>query len=317
MTLVLSAFAMSAYAALDLRANEQPLPVTRDPQAIAKIPPGYRFVEPGTLTVAISALNSPPLALLASDNRTRIGSDPDIARLLAGSLGLKLRLVPTAWEDWPLGIASGRYDVALINIAVTEKRKEKFDFATYRVDSLAFSVKSTSDIAAVNGPADLAGRKVIVGSGTNQERILLGWNEDNRAAGRPQAQPVYLTDDASGNLYIQSGRADIFSARSRWQPIKRRLTARPGWWAWGRKSVGGDNHQKGNGLVYALQAALDGAIARGEYQQVLARWGAGRSGGAVGGQPAGDNLLTPVAWCAGWVSGKFLPTLRLYHGGRP
>ena len=91
---------------------------------MAKIPPGYRFVEPGTLTVAISALNSPPLALLASDNRTRIGSDPDIARLLAGSLGLKLRLVPTAWEDWPLGIASGRYDVALINIAVTEKRKE-------------------------------------------------------------------------------------------------------------------------------------------------------------------------------------------------
>ncbi|HBX7742647.1 TPA: ABC transporter substrate-binding protein, partial [Klebsiella pneumoniae] len=52
MTLVLSAFAMDAAAALDLRANEQPLPVTRDPQAIAKIPPGYRFVEPGTLTVA-------------------------------------------------------------------------------------------------------------------------------------------------------------------------------------------------------------------------------------------------------------------------
>ncbi|HEE1144298.1 TPA: ABC transporter substrate-binding protein, partial [Klebsiella pneumoniae] len=50
---------MDAAAALDLRANEQPLPVTRDPQAIAKIPPGYRFVEPGTLTVAISALNSP------------------------------------------------------------------------------------------------------------------------------------------------------------------------------------------------------------------------------------------------------------------
>ena len=139
-----SALLPCAHAALDLRANEQPLPVTRDPQAIAKIPPGYRFVEPGTLTVAISALNSPPLALLASDNRTRIGSDPDIARLLAGSLA---QLRPTAWEDWPLGIASGRYDVALINIAVTEKRKEKFDFATYRVDS-AFSVKSTSDIVA-------------------------------------------------------------------------------------------------------------------------------------------------------------------------
>ncbi|HBQ2877870.1 TPA: transporter substrate-binding domain-containing protein [Klebsiella pneumoniae] len=234
---------MSAYAALDLRANEQPLPVTRDPQAIAKIPPGYRFVEPGTLTVAISALNSPPLALLASDNRTRIGSDPDIARLLAGSLGLKLRLVPTAWEDWPLGIASGRYDVALINIAV-------------------------------NGPADLAGRKVIVGSGTNQERILLGWNEDNRAAGRPQAQPVYLTDDASGNLYIQSGRADIFFGPQSVAAYKAALNGQTRVVGLGpKKAWVATTTKKGNGLVYALQAALDGAIARGEYQQVLARWG--------------------------------------------
>ncbi len=274
MTLILSAFAMSVHAALDLRANEQPLPVTRDPQAIAKIPPGYRFVEPGTLTVAISALNSPPLALLASDNRTRIGSDPDMARLLAGSLGLKLRLVPTAWEDWPLGIASGRYDVALINIAVTEKRKEKFDFATYRVDSLAFSVKSTSDIAAINGPADLAGRKVIVGSGTNQERILLGWNEDNRAAGRPQAQPVYLTDDASGNLYIQSGRADIFFGPQSVAAYKAALNGQTRVVGLGpKKAWVATTTKKGNGLVYALQAALDGAIARGEYQQVLARWG--------------------------------------------
>lgn len=88
---------------IDLAANEQPLHTAKNPQAVSKIPADYRFVEPGTLTVAISALNSPPLALLASDNKTRIGSDPDIARLLADSLGLKLKLVPTAWEDWPLG----------------------------------------------------------------------------------------------------------------------------------------------------------------------------------------------------------------------
>ncbi|WP_336984616.1 transporter substrate-binding domain-containing protein, partial [Cedecea sp. VD21] len=115
--LLISFSALSAQTNIDLVANEKPLSVARDEKAIAKIPAGYRFVEPGTLTVAISALNSPPLALLASDNRTRIGSDPDRARLLAGSLGLKLKLVPTAWEDWPLGITSGRYDVALVNIA--------------------------------------------------------------------------------------------------------------------------------------------------------------------------------------------------------
>lgn len=266
--------AADVQADIDLKANETPLPVTADPTAIASIPANYRFVEPGTLTVAISALNSPPLALLASDNRTRIGSDPDIARLLAGSLGLKLKLVPTAWEDWPLGITSGRYDVALVNIAVTEQRKTKFDFATYRVDSLAFSVKSTSNIAQISGPADLSGRKVIVGSGTNQERILLGWNEENKTAGRPPALPVYLTDDASGNLYIQSGRADVFFGPQSTAAYKAALSGTTKVVGLGpKKAWVATTTKKGNGLVYALQAALDGAIARGEYQQVLARWG--------------------------------------------
>ncbi|WP_373963803.1 transporter substrate-binding domain-containing protein [Kosakonia sacchari] len=259
---------------LDLKANEQPVTVQRNAAAIAKIPANYRFVEPGTLTVAISALNSPPLALVASDNRTRIGSDPDIARLLAQSLGLKLRLVPTAWEDWPLGITSGRYDVALVNIAVTEARKQKFDFATYRADSLAFSVKSSSAIQAIRSAGDLAGRKVIVGSGTNQERILLRWNEENQAAGRPLAQPIYLTDDASGNLYIQSGRADVVFGPQSVAAYKAALNGNTKVVGLGpKKAWVATTTKKGNGLVYALQAALDGAIARGEYQQVLARWG--------------------------------------------
>ncbi|WP_176519692.1 transporter substrate-binding domain-containing protein [Kosakonia pseudosacchari] len=259
---------------LDLKANEQPITVQRNAAAIAKIPADYRFVEPGTLTVAISALNSPPLALVASDNRTRIGSDPDIARLLAQSLGLKLKLVPTAWEDWPLGITSGRYDVALVNIAVTEARKQKFDFATYRADSLAFSVKSSSAIQAIRSAEDLAGRRVIVGSGTNQERILLRWNEENQAAGRPVAQPIYLTDDASGNLYIQSGRADVVFGPQSVAAYKAALNGSTKVVGLGpKKAWVATTTKKGNGLVYALQAALDGAIARGEYQQVLARWG--------------------------------------------
>jgi len=274
-------FSGSALAAgsIDLRANEQPLPMVRDEAAIAKIPASYKFVEPGTLTVAISALNSPPLALLASDNRTRIGSDPDIARLLAGSLGLKLKLVPTAWEDWPLGITSGRYDVALVNIAVTEQRKEKFDFATYRVDSLAFSVKTGSPITAVKGPADLSGKKVIVGSGTNQERILLGWNAENEKAGRATALPVYLTDDASANLYIQSGRADVFFGPQSVSAYKAALSGKTAVVGLGpKKAYVATTTKKGNQLVYALQAALNGGIARGEVQHILARWGEGDEG---------------------------------------
>lgn len=272
--LLLAAGGAFAGGTLDLRANETPLPVTADPQAIAKIPPGFRFVTPGTLTVAVSALNSPPLALLASDNRTRIGSDVDVARLLAGSLGLKLKLVPTAWEDWPLGIAAGRYDAALINIAVTEQRKQKFDFATYRVDSLAFSVKADSPIAAIRGPADLAGKRVIVGAGTNQERILLGWNEINEKAGKKPALPIYVTDDASSSLYIQSGRADVLFGPQSVAAYKAALNGATKVVGLGpKKAFVAVTTKKGNGLAYAIQAAINGAIARGELATILARWG--------------------------------------------
>jgi polar amino acid transport system substrate-binding protein len=274
MALMLFSATTLAQENIDLLSNERPIHTAKNPQAISKIPPSFKFVEQGTLTVAISALNSPPLAMLASDNRTRIGSDPDIARLLADSLGLKLKLVPTAWEDWPLGITSGRYDVALVNIAVTEQRKEKFDFATYRVDSLAFSVKAGSKITAIGRAEDLAGLRVIVGSGTNQEKILLGWNEQNERAGRQPALPVYLTDDASGNLYIQSGRADVFFGPQSVSAYKAALTGKTTVVGFGpKKAFVATTTKKGNGLVYALQAALNGAAAGGEYQRVLARWG--------------------------------------------
>lgn len=76
---------------------------------------------------------------------------------------------------------------------------------------------------------------MIVGSGTNQERILLGWNEENKKAGREPALPVYLTDDASGNLYIQSGRADVFFGPQSVSAYKAALTGKPASWDLGRR----------------------------------------------------------------------------------
>lgn len=260
--------------AIDLKANEIPIRTTKNEVAISKIPANYQFIEPGTLTVAISALNSPPLALLATDNKTRIGSDPDIARLVADSLGLELKIVPTAWEDWPLGIATGRYDVAMINIAVTEARKEKYDFASYRSDSYAFAVKADSPIDAIKAPKDIANLKIIVSAGTNQERIILGWNEENKKAGIAPAELLYVTDDASANLFIQSGRADVYFGPQASGNYKAALTGKT-------KVVGvgpitalvAVTTKKDNGLINAIQEALNGSMKDGSYEQVLSRWG--------------------------------------------
>lgn len=264
---------------VDIKQNEIPLESAADPAAISLIPADYHFVTPGQLTVAVSALNSPPLSLLASDNHTRIGSDIDIARLLAQSLGLKLTLVPVSWEEWPLGISSGRYDVALVNIAVTEQRKEKYDFATYRTDSLAFSVKSSSPIKHIATAQDVAGRRVIVGSGTNQERILLGWNQQLIQQRLKPAQPLYLTDDATTTLFLQSGRADINfgpQAAAAWKAALNRRTKVVGYGP--KKALVATTTKKGNGLVVSLNKALNDAIATGSYEKILARWGEQQQG---------------------------------------
>ncbi|KPY40582.1 Periplasmic binding protein [Pseudomonas savastanoi pv. retacarpa] len=176
-----SAFASTAQP-VDLSPDRQRIHVPRNEAAIAQIPAGFKFAQPGKFTVAVSGVAGPPLALLANDDKTTIGSEADTAQLVADSLGLQLNVVQTSWEDWPLGVSSGKYDAVISNVTVTEARKKRFDFATYRQDVLGFYVKTNSKISEIKQASDIAGLKIIVGSGTNQEKVLLVWNEANEKA---------------------------------------------------------------------------------------------------------------------------------------
>ncbi|MDW5499182.1 ABC transporter substrate-binding protein [Serratia proteamaculans] len=275
--LSLSALAHAA-PGIDLVANETPINTLKSPEAAARIPAGFKFVEPGTLTVAVSILGSgPPFGLYARDNKTVIGSESDIARLVADGLGLKLKLVPTSWEDWPLGVTSGKYDAAIYNITVTQERKTKFDFATYRQDTLGFYVKTGSKITSIKSAPDIAGKKIIVDSGTNQEAVLLAWDKENQAKGLPALLPVYVTDKAASTLAIQSGRADATFGPNVSGAYQAKLNGKttlvgivPG--GWPRSANIAVTLKKGNGLVDAVQASLNSAIANGSYLKVLDRW---------------------------------------------
>ena len=62
--------------------------VKPDAAAVALLPQSYK--DKGELVVAMD-LSSPPTTFLAEDNVTPIGVNPDIARLVAKKLGLKLK----------------------------------------------------------------------------------------------------------------------------------------------------------------------------------------------------------------------------------
>ncbi|MCZ7844780.1 MULTISPECIES: ABC transporter substrate-binding protein [Stenotrophomonas maltophilia group] len=256
-------------------ANTAVLKGTFDPKAQALIPAGYQFVTPGAFTVATHP-GQLPLADYGADSKDVVGIEPDIARLIADALGLKLVIVPVAWADWPLGLESGKYDAVLSNVTVTEERKKKFDFSSYRYDLLGIYTRSDGPIQKIEKPAEVAGLKVVVGASTNQDQILRQWDRQNIAAGLKPVEYQYFDDAVVGRLAVITGRADVsfepnatgaYSARD---GKVRRVGLFPG--GWPNAAAISVATRKGSGLADAVTQALNTQIGSGTYAQALKRW---------------------------------------------
>lgn len=244
--------------------------------AIKLIPADFKFAHPGKLTVA-SVPGNLPFAVYATDTKTPVGAEPDIAQLVADGLGLELELVPVAWADWPLGLASGKFDAVIHNVTVTEARKEKFDFSTYRNDLLGFYVAKDSKIKSISKPEDVAGLRVIVGASTNQEQILLRWNEANIAKGLKPTEIQYYDDPVVQDLALASGRADAYlgpNAISAYKAARDNKSKLVGTFSggWPETAEIAATTRKGSGLAEAITAALNAQIKNGNYAKALARW---------------------------------------------
>ena len=252
---------------------------TPDNAAIKAIPASFPFVGKDELVIGMTAA-WPPISTYATDAKTLVGYDPDLAQLVADGLGRKLKIVTLAWEDWPLALQSGKVDAVLSNVTVTEERKEKFDFSTYRRDVLGFYVPRNSPIKSIREPKDVAGLRIITDSGTNQEKILLEWNKENVAHGLKPVQVEYYDDVAVRDVALQSGRADaILSVNSGLayeaaQKGDTRVvgTISGGWPITADVAI---TTRKGSGLAAPLTLLLNDLIRSGKYSQVLDRWSLG------------------------------------------
>lgn len=273
----LQAQAKAAGLKVNTAANQDRIHTTVSKEAVALLPASLAAKD--TYTVAVSAYVA-PLAFLADDERTPIGNETDLAQLVADALGKKLELKVTAWADWPLALQSGAVDAVISNVTVTEERKELYDFSSYRVDQLGWLTRADNkDITSITEPKDVAGRTVAVGSGTNQEKILLAWDTLNAAAGLAPIKVEYFENDGDTTLALQSGRIDLsfgpnataaYKAAVSPKDFKVVGTLNGGWPDTAQIAVAS---LKGTGLAPAVTAALNHAFDDGSYQQVLERWG--------------------------------------------
>ncbi len=193
--------------AIDL-SPEQPgrVRAPRDEEAIRLIARDAKFAKDGVFTVGNNT-GRLPFAGYASDTKTVIGAEIDLA-------ARRRRARPPARDRLdlvgrlPLGLASGRFDAVISNVTVTEQRKEKFDFSTYRKDLLGFYVKAGNPLV-IREPKDVAGLKVIVSRAPTRSRSA-ALERPEREGGLKPVEAQYYDDDVVLYLALESGRADAY-----------------------------------------------------------------------------------------------------------
>lgn len=254
--------------------DQQRIRAEKDAALAAKVP--ALIGKDGKLTVATTA-GSIPLSFHATDDKTPIGSELDIAQLVADKLGLELDVQVTSWENWPLKTQSGDFEAVFSNVGVNKDRVKLFDFASYRAAYMGFEAKKSSTYD-IKGADDISGLKVSVGSGTNQEKILLAWNKELEAKGKAPATLQYYSSDADTILALSSGRIDLNIAP--YPSTVYRENTRDDLKVVGKVNAGWPSETlvaattlRGNGLAPVISDALNEVIQDGSYGKVLERWG--------------------------------------------
>jgi len=93
-----------------------------------------------------------------------IGIDPEIAKLIADDLGRELVIEDMAFDSIIAAVQSGKADIAMAGLTVTEDRKQNINFSDpYTEAAQVIVVKKDSPVAS---PDDLEGKTVGVQIGT-------------------------------------------------------------------------------------------------------------------------------------------------------
>ena len=110
----------------------------------------------GTMVVAMEGTWAP--WTYHNENNELVGFDVEVAKLIAEKLGVEATFVEGEWSGLFAGIDSGRYDVVINGVEITDERSQKYDFSTpYAFIHTALVVRS--DNAEIKSFEDLKGKK--------------------------------------------------------------------------------------------------------------------------------------------------------------
>ncbi|SHN10031.1 cystine transport system substrate-binding protein [Duganella sacchari] len=150
----------------------------------------------GTLKVAMEG-TYPPFNY-REKNGELAGYDVDVARLVAGKLGLKVEFVTSEWASILAGLSANKYDVIISQVGINPKREQAFDFSEPYIYSVPQLIVRKNETATYKSLAELKGKKLGVGQGSvyeQQAKAVPGIEVRSYAAA-----PETMADLASGRI---------------------------------------------------------------------------------------------------------------------
>lgn len=134
-----------------------------------------------------------------------VGSDIELAHLIADKLGVELRIIPLEFTAVQTGVTEGKYDMAISALAYTPAREEAMELSDgYRFDNEAIQyglMVRSEDLGNIKSAEDLADKVVVCQSGSLQEMFA----QDQIPACKELKRVSATTD---GFLMVQEGKAD-------------------------------------------------------------------------------------------------------------
>ena len=105
-----------------------------------------------TLTMATNAYFAPYEFYEGEDI---VGIDVEIAKAIADKLGMELKVVDIEFDSIITGVQTGKYDMGMAGMTVTDERKESVDFSdSYATGIQSVIVKEDSEIKSVDDILD-------------------------------------------------------------------------------------------------------------------------------------------------------------------
>lgn len=218
----------------------------------------------GELRIAMTG-QYPPFNFVSDKNEV-VGFDPSIGQAIGERLGVKVKIVTTAWDGIIAGLLANKYDAVVGSMTITPERDKVIDFVGpyYRTGRAVF----VADSSPVKSLDDLKGKTVGVTLGETHEKWARergGW--DIRTY---KGLPELLLELRSGRVdAIINDNIPVNVAIKNGEKVHQIETPEI---SGGELFAGIAIRQNNPELQAAMQKALEDIMADGTYEKIAMEW---------------------------------------------